>query len=271
MQGPKLLFACEDHWETHMGAFLPGERRAVFRGKDVFQGLKNFSWTTTLLYGITGRTFTEQQIRYFEGSWVLSTTYPDPRIWNNRIAALAGTTRSTAALALHAANAVSEASLFGQRPIIRAIDFFIRTQKQISQGTDLEQWVKRELTNHKIIYGYGRPVIEKDERIDPVLGLAQEMGLCDGPHLKLAFAVEKILLQHRRHLYMNVVAILAAIAADQGFDHNEFYRFMLLRFSAGILPCYIDAADKPEGTLLPVRCERLAYNGPKRRTWINEE
>ena len=41
--------------------------------------------------------------------WV-NTSYPDARIWNNRVAALAGSARSTGNLGVSAALAVSEAS-----------------------------------------------------------------------------------------------------------------------------------------------------------------
>lgn len=271
MRGPQQLLESEDNWVTGLGAFLPKEGRVVFCGKDLFQGFKDHSWMALLLHAITGRDFSENQLRYFEGTWTLCASYPDPRLWNNRVAALAGTARSTAGLAMGAANAVSEATLYGQRPNIRAIDFFLRTQKQLNEGADLEQWVKRELDKYKRIYGYGRPLVEKDERLGPILQLAEKLNLCGGPHLKLAFAVEKILLQHQSHLHMNIAALLAALAADQDLNQREYYRFMILRFSVGMTACHIDAMNHTEGTLFPLRCERIAYQGAARRSWDSRQ
>ncbi|ADJ28091.1 citrate/2-methylcitrate synthase [Nitrosococcus watsonii] len=266
MQGPKYLFKNEDHWVTNMGAWFPGER-VVFRGKDLFQELKDLPWMGLLLYGITGRIPNGKQIRLFEGIWTLCSSYPDPRLWNNRVAALAGTTRSTAALALSAGNAVSEASIYGRRPDIRAIDFLFRIKGQLEAGAEIEELVRKELKKYKIIPGYGRPITRKDERIEPLLSLAEELNFSHGPYVKLTFTIEEILLQGRWRLYMNIAALAAALAADQGLSPHEYYHYLVLCFSGGILPCYLDAVRKPEGTFFPLSCDRIQYEGERRRVW----
>lgn len=266
MKGPQSLLDNEQYWVTDMGAWFPGER-VVFRGKDLFRELGESSWMGLLLYGITGRRFDAQQLRLFEGIWTLCTSYPDPRLWNNRVAALAGTARSTAALAVSAANAVSEASLYGRRPDIRAIDFLLRTQSRLDAGADLETLVREELTRHRGILGYGRPLVRRDERIQPVMALAEKLGFADGVYVRLAFAVERVLLQGRWRLQMNIAATLAGLAADQGLSRSEYYQFMVLSFSAGMFPCYTDALDKAEGAFFPLRCERIDYGGAERRRW----
>ena len=128
MRGPKYLFESEECWHTRMGMAIPEKGKVIFRGKDLFRDLNNLPWMGLLLYGITGRIPDDKQIRLFEGIWTLCTSYPDPRIWNNRVAALAGTVRSTAALGISAATAVSEASLYGRRPDIRAVDFLYQAE-----------------------------------------------------------------------------------------------------------------------------------------------
>lgn len=263
--GPQKLLDSENRWETRLGAFFPQEGRVVFHGKDLLRDFDGFSWMALLLYGITGRTFSDKQLRLLEKTWTLCASYPDPRIWNNRIAALAGTARSTAGLALGAANAVSEATLYGQRPNIRSIDFFLRAQKQLDQGAELESVVAGELDKHKRLFGYGRPLAGKDERIAPILRAASEADCAEGPHVKLAFAVEQILLRRGGHLHMNIAGLLAALAADLGFSPTEYHRFMALRFSAGMAACFADASEKPAGTLFPMRCQRLVYDGCAQR------
>ncbi|ABA57769.1 hypothetical protein Noc_1268 [Nitrosococcus oceani ATCC 19707] len=266
MQGPKYLFENEDHWRTAMGAWFPGER-VVFRGKDLFKELKDLPWMGLLLYGITGRIPNGKQIRLFDGIWTLCTSYPDPRLWNNRVAALAGTTRSTAALALSAGNAVSEASIYGRRPDIRAIDFLLRVKCQLEAGAEIEEIVIKELKKYKIIPGYGRPITRKDERIEPLLSLAEEIDFSHGPYVKLAFMIEETLLQGRRRLHMNIAALAAALAADQGLSCREYYHYSILSFSAGMLPCYVEAVRKPEGVFFPLSCDRIQYKGKPRRVW----
>lgn len=266
MQGPKYLFKNEDHWTTSMGSAFSQEG-IIFRGKDLFHELNELSWMELLFYGITGRIFTKKQMRLFEGIWTLCTSYPDPRLWNNRVAALAGTARSTATLAISAANAVSEASIYGHRPIIRAIDFLFRTQQSLKQGNDLAELIKAELKKYKTIPGYGRPITRKDERIEPLMALAEKLGFSQGPYVKLAFEIEKKLLEGRWRLYMNVAALSAALVADQGLSRHEYYHYAILSFSAGMFPCYIDALKKTEGTFFPLSCDRIQYEGKPRRNW----
>ena len=147
MSSPASLLRSEDHWPTRMGAWFPGER-VVFRGKDLHVDLGNLTWMELYLYSITGRRFKKSELRVLNAIWTY-TSFPDPRLWNNRIAALAGTTRSTGALGISAATAVSEASIYGRRPDIRAIDFLLRSRRRLAEGSDLESVVKEELEKYR--------------------------------------------------------------------------------------------------------------------------
>jgi hypothetical protein len=40
-----------------------------------------------------------------------------------------------------------------------------------------------------------------------------------------------------------------------------------LSFSAGIIPCFIGAMEKPEGAFFPLSCRRIQYQGKPRRAW----
>ncbi len=268
MKNNQPLLDAENNWVTDLGAWFPGER-VVFRGKDLFHDLGDSSWMGLLLYGITGRQFNENQIRLFEGIWTICTSYPDPRLWNNRVAALAGTARSTSALGISAATAVSEASIYGRRPDIRTIDFLYRAKNRMDSGESLESIVRSELKKYKTIYGYGRPIIGTDERIKPLLAIAQELGFADGEYVKLAFSVEKTLLDGRWRMHMNIASLISGLTADQGFSNHEHYLYLTLSFSAGMFACNVDATTKSEGSLFPFNCDRISYQGSTRRNWEN--
>ena len=266
MDAPHRLLEREDHWVTEKGAWFPGER-VVFRGKDLFHELNHLSWMALLLFGITGRILNEKQLRLLESFWTLCISYPDPRLWNNRVAALAGTARSTATLAISGATATSEASIYGHRPIIRAIDFLFRVQAELDRGAELAALVFSELRRHRVIAGYGRPVTRTDERIAPLMTLARDLGFAHGPYVKLAFEVEEILVKGRRRHHMNVAGLAAALAADVGLSSEEYLQFLVLGFSGGMFPCYADTLSQPPGTFFPLRCSRLRYHGKCRRAW----
>jgi len=237
----------------------------TFRGHDLLNALEDLSWMDLLMYGITGRRFSPAQLELFQGLWKISASYPEPRIWNNRVAALGGSARSTPGLSLGAAIAVTDATIYGQRPMIAVFDFLQRVRVARDGGERLEDFVARELKTHRGVPGYGRPLRSVDERLAPAERLARRVGLWGGVHTMLAFEVADILKSHR--LGMNVAAIAGGLYADQGLSAAEYCRATVLAFSAGMIHCELDAASHPEGALFPLRCDRLRYSGPQRRAW----
>jgi len=285
MPSYKTLLQHEQEWVTDIGAWFPGER-VVLRGKDIFSELKDMPWMEMLLYGITGRRFTEKQIKLFESIWVISTSYPDPRLWNNRIAALAATTRSTTVLGISAGTAISEATVYGSRPIVAAFDFLHNVEKRLESGESLSAVLQDSYTSSKntagssgsglerriaSIPGYGRPVINKDERISNLLDMASELGCSDGQYAKLATKIEQVLIDEKYSLRMNVGALIAALSADQGLSFKELNSYCVLCFSGGMFPCYLDALAKPEGAFFPLRCDRIQYKGKPKRKWKKQK
>ena len=260
------LLTFEDNWQTEMGASFLGER-VVVRGRDLFTELHDFSWQKLLLFMITGREFDEQQLHMLDKIWALSVSYPDPRIWCNRVAALAATTRSTASLGVAAGSAVSEARIYGGQVNIAAIDFILECNKKVRSGEALPDIINTELKTNRAIYGYGRPVANGDERIRPIEKVMRATGCADGEHVTLAYRIEKYLMNGRWRMQMNIAGLCAAIGADIGFSLQEYYLWQLNAFSAGMTACYADAVTKPAGALFPLRCSRIKYLGTDKRAW----
>lgn len=269
MNGPRILQQAVGRVRSRVGAVFIGSH-AVFRGKDLHAEFRDARWLDLYLFGITGRRFSAAKLRLLEAMWTY-TSYPDSRIWNNRVAALAGTTRSTGNLALSAALGVSEAKLYGQGPTYRAIEFLVRLRAHLEAGGELGALVEGELERQGSIAGYGRPVAAgTDERIEPLLTLARSLELADGPHLKLAYAVGEYLSSSRRTPQrMNCAGFIAGLSADIGLSPREHYFFLYPAFLAGMVPCYMDAAARTAGTLLPLPCDGVAYVGVAKRRWTS--
>jgi len=265
MNGPELLQQNVDKLKSRMGAFFPGER-TIFRGCDLHVDLKDMDWIELYVFGITGRRFSPEQLRLMHALWVY-TSYPDARLWNNRVAALAGSSRSTGNLGISAALAISEAHIYGRGNEVQAINFFINTHQALSSGSALADCIKQEMETYRRVAGYGRPLINADERLAPTMALARELGLDQGPHVQLAHAIEKFLLDNGRNLRMNYGGLVSAFGADLGFSPKEFYLFMFPSFLAGMQPCFIEATERPEGALFPLSCEHVLYEGPSKRSW----
>ena len=265
MKGPSLLDESAGRLKSHMGGCFLGSH-AVFRGHDLHRDLQDMDWLELNVFGITGRRFSAEQLRVLHAIWVC-TSYPDARIWNNRVAALSGSARSTGALGMAAAVAVSEARIYGLGPCLGAYDFFVNARRSMEQGVPLRTLVQEELKVNRGIGGYGRPLTSEDERIEPLMSLVRDVGLERGPHLQLAFGVDEALRRGRWRLKINYAALAAALPLDMGFGRQEFHLYMTHVFLAGMAPCFIEASERPQGTLFPLSCRRIEYEGHAKRPW----
>jgi hypothetical protein len=268
MKGPAALIESADRLSTRMGQAFVGTR-AVFRGYDLHAELRHLDWMALYVLGITGRHHTEPQLKLLHALWVC-TSYPDARIWNNRTAALAGSARSTPGLGIAAALAMSEATIYGGHPYVSSIDFFVRAQRHEARGGSLSSFVESELAKGRI-YGYGRPIACVDERLPWVLDIARDLQLDGGSHLRIALEVEQLLVERSPKLRMNYAALMSALCADLGFTPTEMHHFQVPVFMAGMSPCFIEAAEREPGTVFPMSCAHIAYEGHAPRAWPSAE
>lgn len=264
MKGPQALLDTVDRLATRMGQAFVGTR-AVFRGQDLHADLRHLDWMALYVHGITGRHHDAAQVRLLHALWVC-TSYPDARIWNNRTAALAGSARSTPALGIAAALAMSEATIYGGHPYISSLDFLQRARAHVDAGGALAGFVEAELAQGRI-YGWGRPIASIDERLPWVLGIARELQLDGGPHLRIAHETEVLLVARNPKLRMNYAALMSALCADLGFSATEMHHFQVPVFLAGMSPCFIEAAERPPGTVFPLSCAHIDYEGSAPRRW----
>ncbi len=271
----------ECYWFTNIGKWEPSQH-IIYRKRNLHKPPYETSWMSLLLYGITAKQFNHRQIKLFEAIWTLSTSYPEPRIWNNRVASLAGTAKSTGALGVSAATATSEAIIYGLQPLYACASMLTDINIALHKGSLLrdllsERILKNKQTNKRPssgknrsvagIPGYGRPLIKKDERITPLLDLAHELKLDKGEYTRLAIRIDQQLKDMDSALSMNIAPIMAGLFLDQGLTSKDFYYFCILCFSAGIMPCFIDAVEQPQGTFFPIQCKNINYQGVPHRKW----
>jgi hypothetical protein len=262
----KALLDAEGHLVTAMGkAFL--SERVVMRGKDLHHDLGDMSWFALHLYGITGRYFAENELKLLNYLWV-ATSYPDPSIWPNNTAALAGSVRATASLAMSAGLVTSEASLFGVKPLKKVQAFFLRAKQERANGRALADIIEDEIKINGIVYGYGRPLVSIDERVPHTIRKVQELGFADGECFQMSLEINEYLIKTRQ-IAMNIAALDGALGADLGFTPEEFHLYMNLIVYAGQPACYLDAISRPEGSFFPMRCSNIIYGGVARRKWAD--
>jgi citrate synthase len=249
----------EDNWQTSIGGLL-ADGQVLLRGSNIFTQHKNDRWMEFLLFGVTGKKDPELA-RLIEAIWIICTSYPDPRIWNNRVSALAGTTRSTGVLATAGSLAVTEANIYGSRAILGASDFLFRAEENLHKNMSLDEIVRAELKKFRSVYGFGRPILDEDERVQPMMDFANSRGFGKGKYIKLVFDVDDYFKKSRYNYRVNIAAVTGGLLADAGLSARNFYDMTTLAFSGGYMPCYADSLKKPEGALFPLRVSRINYTG----------
>ncbi len=267
------------HWKTSLGGWKPGNS-VTLHNEDLLNGIGQHGWMATLMFALTGKKFTSQQLQLFECIWSIATSFPEPRLWNNRIAALAATARSSAALGTAAAIATSEAVVYGHRPLVASMAFIKQSLILIEQGKTLDYVIDNALQsprqgapgrgpNRDIarLPGFGRPITQQDERIKPLMKKVTALGFEQGRHLQLGFELEQCLIDRGSALRLNIATLMGALCADQGLSTRPYNYFVVLCFSAGILPCGMDAETHPAGSFFPLPCDAVAYTGPAQRQW----
>ena len=265
-KGHEHLLKFEGRCQSSIGGSIPGER-VVFRGRDVFADFKNWSWVKMLFFCVTSREPSVEAEKFLNGLYCMCFNYADPRIWNNRVAALAATTSSTAQLAVCSASAVSEAVIYGGPPVSQALKFLLYAKSKFDEGESVENIIELELKKYGVVFGFGRPVSGKDERIKPALSLLKDLNLHDRPYVQFALNIQKCLLDSKNNIGFNIGGVLAAFCADEDISSTELYQLMVVCFYVGQLACYIESDSKPVGSFYPVRCSNIDYDGEEEREW----
>lgn len=267
--GTEHLEKYENYYPTTTGGAYIGER-AVLHGRDLLNDLSHLSWVELLFFSITGFEGNSERIKILENIWT-GCSYPDPRLWNNRVASLAASTRSTATLAVSAGVALSEATIYGHRANIRAIDAIIKATQAVKDGACLTQFIEAHLKRGLKFYGFGRPISGQDERIAPTLARIEALSDQNLPHIKTAFQLESF-LKKSKGLQMNITGLSAALAADCGMSARQYHQFLGPCFMSGIIACYTDALDKPMAAVFPMRCQSINYTGTsEKKYWPDDE
>lgn len=268
-------------YTTSLGYWLPGET-VVIRGKDIFKDLKDDSWFELLMFSLTGRQFTKNQISLFESIWALSTSYPDPRLWNNRVAAISATAGSSVNLSIAAGNAVSESCLLGSGPFAGTYELLVVIKNHLDCGGILADFLQDRLDQQKSnqrystkgcnrtvvqIPGYGRPIVNRDERVIPLFDKAKSLGFGDSDYVKTVFDIEKCLHSMNRKMTMNISVLISALCLEQRLTRAEYLSYMSMCFLAGIVAVYHDVEMKFRHGLFPMAVNQVHYCGKTKRSF----
>lgn len=267
MTDPDDFEAAIGHVRTHAGGFFPGQGARV-RGRPLHEHCQARGWFDLYLLSLTGRQFEAAAIEMLETVWTY-TSYADPRIWNNRIAALAGSAHASPGLAIGAAIAASDAHIYGLGPIMECYDFLAAHAHDDDAG--FTEAVRSHRRQGLRFGGYGRPIVAEDERIGPLMARARVLGLADGPAVGAAFRLEQILATEGLPLRMNYGALVAAFCLDLGLNRSACAAYVATLFLGGMPAVWTEARDQPTGLLFPTPVSAIRYDGQMPRKWAHSQ
>lgn len=227
----------------------------------------HYSFMQVVVLNATGRMPSRALAHWFEAVH-MCLSWPDPRIWCNRIGALGGSAGASVVAATSAGIMATDSRAYGIRPIVEGMEFIQRAQTEVSsEGGSAAEFVAREVKKHNgkpYLMGYARPVAKGDERIAALERVARQHDFPRGPHMRLAGEIEA-LLSEQFDESMNINGYVSAFLSDLGFSAEEVYRIFSVVVFSGITACYVDSADRPAGHFAPLQVDDIEYSGKEDR------
>ena len=260
---------CRGVIRSSKGGWFPG--KGVFNhGYDMMHELVGLvSYMQVIILNATGRLPSPEIAKWCEAAFIC-VSWPDPRIWCNHIGALAGSVGCTPVAATAAGSLASDSIAYGPRTLAYGLEFIRSARKKQLDGYSVKDIVMAECRikgKTPVIIGYARPVAKGDERVDALERTARKLGFSVGPHLALAYEIEKYMLDNFGES-MNMSGFGSGFLADLDFNFtpDEVYRVSSCLISSGVTACYGDASVKVAGTFLPMYCDDVEYQGIKPRS-----
>jgi len=228
--------------------------------------VQNASWMQCMLLSVTGKLYPTNIATFVEALFVV-TGYPDPRLWCNRVGALAGSSQCSAAASIATSISSAEGMVYGGQAIYKSSIFLQKAHSQLfdNGGDALSLFVDDYLSQKKTIFGFGRPLTNTEERIHPIIEKALSLGLNEGRYCLVAKNIESYLQARSKNIILNFGGYIAAWLLDLGFKSVQIYHIQTLLFYNGMVPCYIEAFENEPGTFLPIACEDILYEGVEER------
>lgn len=224
--------------------------------------MQNHSYFEYLVFAITGEKPNPSFAKWMESAF-LCTSWPDPRIWCNRVAAYLGDAHGSPAAAVAASALAQDSEMYGGRTALESVKFLLEAQQERKNGSTIAEVVDTRVAKTRgqfLIKGYARPMVKYDERVVALREYARKLGIEEGPHVTLAFEIEDYILEKYEER-INIAGLISAVCCDHGYTPRQVHWWFSLCTVSGALACYADACDRPENSFMPMRVDDVEYHG----------
>ncbi len=225
-----------------------------------------YSYMQVIALNATGKMPSRELADWLEAIHICL-SWPDPRVWCNRIGALGGSAGASVIASTCAGTLAADSRSYGPKTLEAGVAFIQYAYSQIKNGLSVNELVDNEIKKHggkPHIIGFSRPIVKGDERIPAMETVARKLGFSVGPHLQLAYDIEKILGEQFDEA-MNINSYISGFMSDQGYNAIEVYRLFSVLVFSGVNACYVDTADREQGTFAPLHVADIIYSGKPAR------
>lgn len=258
-------------YHTKKGGWVVGE--AVYNhGYSMLDELVGkYTFFQVLVLNVTGALPEKRLADWMEASFICL-SWPDPRIWCNKMGSFAGSSRCSPATAVSMGILAADSRMYAAGAITKGAEFITMALEKKKRGIDAHQIIDEELSKLRhpgnptpVIMGYARPIATGDERIPAMERTSKQLKFEIGPHLELAYEIDNI---HREKFNetINMLGYTVAFMCDQGFKANEISTLYCTWVNSGVHACYDEALSRPAESFLPMHCEDINYIGHPERT-----
>lgn len=228
----------------------------------------HYSYMQVVVLNATGKMPSRKLADWLEAIHICL-SWPDPRIWCNRVGALGGSAKASPIASVCSGTMAADSKSYGIRPLVEGVSFITGALKEISRrNISVEGYIEEEISRRggkPFFMGYARPLAKGDERIGAMEGVTKKLGFEIGPHLELAYEIEKVLLLKFDET-MNINGYGSAFMADQDISAVEIYRVCSVLVASGVAASYVDNIDEEAGLFSPLRVSDISYEGKKSRS-----
>lgn len=223
------------------------------------------SFFQVLMLNVTGKLPDARLAQWMEAAFICL-SWPDPRIWCNKIGALGGDARVAPIAAICAGIMASDSKVYGPGTVLDTLHFISAARSASLAGHSVCEFIESQarIKGRLMVPGFARPIATGDERVAAMQDVAEKLGFVDGVHLGVSYEIESYLVQQYGES-LNLAGYLAAFWLDQGLDHYQGYIVFSLCVNGGIHACYTEYRDKSAGSFLPLKCNDIDYVGVPER------
>lgn len=219
-----------------------------------------------MMLNITGRLPERRLADLVEGLFI-TLSWPDARIWCNKMGVFSAMTRTSCTAAIAAGGLAGDSKMYGAGtgksigPFMqKAYENIVINKESVESFIDNNCYVNGKL----FAPGFARPLAKGDERIPAMRKLAKDLGFNVGPYSKMLDDME-IYLDKKDGEGLNLSGYFTGFMLDQGFTMDEIMGIAAFSVTGGVYAAYFEYIDKSPNSFLSLRVDDIEYIGHKSR------